>query len=305
MTAADNRVIAVVGPTATGKSDLAVALAQRLDGEVINADSMQLYAGMDIGTAKLPPDERGGIEHHLLDIWPIRKSAAVAEYQVLARLAIAAIQDRGRVPVLVGGSGLYLRGALDNLDFPGESPEIRARLYAELEQLGPEPLHARLAEQDPLAAAAILASNGRRIVRALEVIELTGAPFTARMPAFESIYDTVQIGLDRDDLDDRVELRVHRMMALGFLDEIRALLPRGLRTGPTAGKALGYAQLLACLDDTGAVVGDVDEAVEQTIRGTRRFVRRQRSWFRRDPRVHWLDAADPRLLDTSLSTLKA
>ncbi|MFN2560268.1 MAG: tRNA (adenosine(37)-N6)-dimethylallyltransferase MiaA [Jatrophihabitans sp.] len=305
MSVADNRVIAVVGPTAAGKSDLAVALADRLDGEVVNADSMQLYAGMDIGTAKLPSDERRGVEHHLLDIWPIGKSAAVAEYQVLARLAIAAIQDRGRVPVLVGGSGLYLRGALDNLDFPGESPEIRARLYAELQQLGPETLHARLAEQDPLAAAAILASNGRRIVRALEVIELTGAPFTARMPAFESIYDTVQIGLDRDDLDERVELRVHRMMALGFLGEIRALLPRGLRTSPTAGKALGYAQLLACLDDAGDVVGNVDEAVEQTIRGTRRFVRRQRSWFRRDPRVHWLDAADPRLLDTALSTLKA
>jgi tRNA dimethylallyltransferase len=300
---ADNRVIAVVGPTATGKSDLAVALAQRLDGEVVNADSMQLYVGMDIGTAKLPPDERGGVEHHLFDIWPIRKSAAVAEYQVLARLAIAAIHDRGRVPVLVGGSGLYLRGALDNLDFPGESPEIRGRLYAELEQHGPEPLHARLAEQDPLAAAAILASNGRRIVRALEVIELTGAPFTARMPAFESIYDTVQIGLDRNDLDERVELRVHRMMALGLLDEIRALLPSGLRESPTAGKALGYAQLLACIDESGAVAGNLDEAVEQTIRATRRFVRRQRSWFRRDPRVHWLDAADSGLLDVALSTL--
>jgi tRNA dimethylallyltransferase len=303
MSVADKRVIAVVGPTATGKSDLAVALAQRIDGEVINADSMQLYAGMDIGTAKLPPEERGDIEHHLLDIWPIRKSAAVAEYQVLARLAIAAIQDRGRVPVLVGGSGLYLRGALDNLDFPGESPEIRGRLYAELEQHGPEPLHARLAEQDPLAAAAILASNGRRIVRALEVIELTGAPFTARMPAFESIYDTVQIGLDRDDLDERVERRVHGMMALGFVDEIRGLLASGLRESPTAGKALGYAQLLACIDDAGAVIGDLDEAVEQTVRGTRRFVRRQRSWFRRDPRVHWLDASDPRLLDAALSTL--
>jgi tRNA dimethylallyltransferase len=298
-----SRVVAVVGPTATGKSELAVALAQRLDGEVINADSMQLYAGMDIGTAKLPRAEQGGIEHHLLDIWPIGKSAAVAEYQVLARLAIAAIQDRGRVPILVGGSGLYLRGALDKLDFPGESPEIRARLYAELDERGPEPLHARLAELDPLAAAAILASNGRRIVRALEVIELTGAPFTARMPGFESIYDTVQIGLDRDDLDERVEQRVHRMMAQGFVDEIRGLLPAGLRESPTAGKALGYAQLLACLDDTGGVVGDLDDAVEQTVRGTRRFVRRQRSWFRRDPRVHWLDAGDPRLLDAALSTL--
>jgi tRNA dimethylallyltransferase len=299
----DGRVIAVVGPTATGKSDLAVALAQRLDGEVINADSMQLYAGMDIGTAKLPPGERGGVEHHLLDIWPIAKSAAVAEYQVLARLAIAAIHDRGRLPILVGGSGLYLRGALDHLEFPGESPAIRSRLYAELADAGPAALHARLAEQDPLAAAAILPTNGRRIVRALEVIELTGRPFTARMPGFESIYDVVQIGLDRSDLDERVARRVHRMMALGFVDEVCGLLPAGLRDSPTAGKALGYAQLLAVLDDAGEVVGDLDEAVDQTIRGTRRFVRRQRSWFRRDPRIRWLDAAEDRLVEAALSIL--
>lgn len=301
---ADGKVIAVVGPTATGKSELAVALAQRLDGEVINADSMQLYAGMDIGTAKLPVDERGGIEHHLLDVWPVTKSAAVAEYQVLARVAIAAIHDRGKVPIMVGGSGLYVRGALDQLDFPGESPELRRRLYAELAEVGPAKLHARLAEQDPLAAAAILPTNGRRIVRALEVIELTGRPFTARMPGFESVYDTVQIGLDRADLDGRVAQRVHRMMTLGFLDEVRRLLPAGLRDSPTAGKALGYAQLLAVLDDAGAVVGDLDEAVEQTIRGTRRFVRRQRSWFRRDPRIHWLDGTDDRLVEAALSTLE-
>jgi tRNA dimethylallyltransferase len=301
----DERVVAVVGPTATGKSDLAVELARRLDGEVINADSMQLYVGMNIGTAKLTVDEQHGVEHHLLDIWPIPKSAAVAEYQVLARLAIAAIQDRGRLPILVGGSGLYLRGALDKLEFPGESPVIRARLYDELDSLGPAALHARLAEQDPLAAAAILPSNGRRIVRALEVIELTGAPFTARMPGFESIYDCVQIGLDRDDLDDRVERRVHRMMELGFVDEIRGLLPAGLRDSPTAGKALGYGQLLACLDDAGEVVADLDDAVEQTIRATRRFVRRQRSWFRRDPRVHWLDATKPDLVDEALRILDA
>jgi tRNA dimethylallyltransferase len=294
----------VVGPTATGKSDLAVALAQRLDGEIVNADSMQLYAGMDIGTAKLPPAERGGIEHHLLDVWPIGKSAAVAEYQQLARTAIAAVHARGRLPILVGGSGLYLRGALDRLDFPGESPEIRARLYAELHDVGAERLHARLAAADPEAAAAILPTNGRRIVRALEVIELTGAPFSARMPGFESIYDLVQLGLDRPDLDERVEQRVHRMLALGFLDEVRRLLPAGLRESPTAGKALGYAQLLAVLDDDGRIVGDLDEAVEQTIRGTRRFVRRQRSWFRRDPRVHWLDAADPDLLARAVSTLE-
>jgi tRNA dimethylallyltransferase len=300
---AEPRVIAVVGPTATGKSDLAVALAQRLDGEIVNADSMQLYDGMDIGTAKLPPDHRGGIPHHLLDVWPISKSAAVAEYQQLARAAIGEIHARGRVPILVGGSGLYLRGALDRLEFPGESPQIRARLYAELAEAGPETLHRRLAAADPAAAAAILASNGRRIVRALEVIELTGRPFTATMPGFESIYDTVQVGLDRDDLDERVALRVHAMMAAGLLDEVRALLPRGLRASPTAGKALGYAQLLGCLDRDGEPIGDLGAAIEATIRATRRFVRRQRSWFRRDPRIRWFDAAADGLIANVANTL--
>lgn len=297
------RVVAVVGPTATGKSDLAVAIAQEIGGEIVNADSMQLYAGMDVGTAKLPPDERGGIEHHLLDIWSLEQSAAVAQYQILARLAIAAIHARGRIPVIVGGSGLYLRGALDKLDFPGEDPGIRARLYAELDEMGPQKLHDRLQERDPVAAAVILPSNGRRIARALEVIELTGRPFMARMPAFESIYDTVQLGLDRNDLDERVDLRVHRMIELGLIDEVAALLPKGLRASPTAGKALGYQQLLAVMDDGGAVVGDLDEAIEQTVRGTLRFVRRQRRWFRRDPRVNWLDAASPDVLDRALRTL--
>jgi tRNA dimethylallyltransferase len=299
----DGRVAAVVGPTATGKSDIAVALAERLDAEIINADSMQLYAGMDIGTAKLTVEERRDVPHHLLGIWPITKSAAVAEYQALARQTIADVQQRGRMPILVGGSGLYLRGALDHLDFPGESAPIRARLYEELAARGPQALHARLADRDPAAAAAILPSNGRRIVRALEVIELTGAPFTARMPGFESVYDTVQIGLDRADLDERVDQRVHRMMARGFLDEVRALLPHGLRDSPTAGKALGYAQLLACLDDAGNMVGDLDEALAQTVRATRRFVRRQRSWFRRDPRVHWLDGSAADLADQALRIL--
>ncbi len=218
---ADQPVLAVVGPTATGKSQLAVALAQRLDGEIVNADSMQLYAGMDIGTAKLPTGERQGVPHHLLDIWPIRKSAAVAEYQALARTTIAEIHGRARLPILVGGSGLYLRGALDHLEFPGESPEIRSRLYAELHAVGAPALHTRLATLDAAAAASILPSNGRRIVRALEVIELTGGPFVASMPAFESVYDCVQIGLDRDDLDDRVEQRVHAMMAAGFFATAR------------------------------------------------------------------------------------
>jgi tRNA dimethylallyltransferase len=288
--------VAVVGPTATGKSELAVALASDLGGEVINADSMQLYAGMDIGTAKLSPAQRGGIEHHLLDVWPIAKSAAVAEYQALARAAIAEVHGRNRVPVLVGGSGLYLRATLDRLEFPGESPDIRARLYGELAASGPGRLHTRLAGLDPAAAAAILPTNGRRIVRALEVIELTGRPFTATMPGFDSVYDCTQIGLDRDDLDERVRARVNRMMAAGFLDEVRSLLPRGLRHSPTAGKAIGYAQLLDCLDDAGQVCRDLEPAVAATIRATHRFVRRQRSWFRRDPRVRWLDAAAPELL---------
>jgi tRNA dimethylallyltransferase len=299
-------VVAVVGPTATGKSDLAVAVARGIGGEVVNADSMQLYEGMDIGTAKLAPDERGGIPHHLLDVWPIAKSAAVAEYQAMAREQIAAIAARGAVPILVGGSGLYVRGALDRLDFPGESPAIRAGLYAALADFGPQALHARLAERDPLAAAAILPTNGRRIVRALEVIELTGRPFTARMPGFESVYPALaQVGLDRDDLDERVEMRVHRMVAQGLVEEIRALLPHGLRDSPTAGKALGYAQFLTCLDDAGAEVGDLAAAAEATVRATRRFVRRQRSWFRRDPRVRWFDAAAGGLTDEVLRTLKA
>jgi len=288
-------VVAVVGPTATGKSDVAVALATQLDGEIVNADSMQLYVGMDIGTAKLPPAQRGGVTHHLLDVWPIAKSAAVAEYQALARATIADIHARSHLPVLVGGSGLYLRGALDRLEFPGESPDIRARLYGELTAGGPGRLHTRLAALDPAAAAAILPTNGRRIVRALEVIELTGRPFTATMPGFESIYHCTQIGLDRDDLDERVAQRVHAMMARGLLDEVRGLLPAGLRESPTAGKALGYAQLLDCLDDDGEVRRDLAPAVEATIRATRRFARRQRSWFRRDPRVRWLDAAAPDL----------
>jgi len=296
-------VVAVVGPTATGKSDLAVALAERLDGEIVNADSMQLYAGMDIGTAKLPLEARRSVPHHLLDVWPISKSAAVAAYQQLARAAIAEIRMRRRVPILVGGSGLYLRGALDRLEFPGESPDIRARLYAELEHAGAPALHARLATLDATAAASILPTNGRRIVRALEVIELTGRPFIATMPGFESVYDCVHLGLDRDDLDERVEQRVARMMATGFLDEVRGLLPSGLRDSPTAGKALGYAQLLGCLDDGGRVVGDLDEAVAGTVRATRRFVRRQRSWFRRDPRIRWFDAATPDVLQRLLAAL--
>jgi tRNA dimethylallyltransferase len=296
-------VLAIVGPTATGKSDLAIALAQALDGEIVNADSMQLYVGLDVGTAKLPPAHRGGIPHHLLDVWPLAKSAAVAEYQQLARTEIDRLHARQVLPILVGGSGLYLRAALDHLDFPGESPAVRARLYAELEQVGPESLHNRLAERDPAAAEAILPSNGRRIVRALEVIELTGGPFIARMPAFDAVYPTTQLGLDRTDLDTRVDGRLDAMASAGLVEEIARLLPLGLRDSPTAGKALGYAQVLTVLDDDGDVVGDLPAALEQAKRATRRFVRRQRSWFRRDPRVQWLDGAATDLVDQARRAL--
>ncbi|MEV6782318.1 tRNA (adenosine(37)-N6)-dimethylallyltransferase MiaA [Streptomyces sp. NPDC051098] len=283
------RVIAVVGPTAAGKSDLGVFLAQQLGGEVVNADSMQLYRGMDIGTAKLTPEERGGVRHHLLDIWDVTEAASVAEYQRLARAEIDRLLAAGRTPVLVGGSGLYVRGAIDALEFPGTDPLIRARLEDELIEFGPGALHARLAAADPGAGKAILPSNGRRIVRALEVIEITGRPFTANLPGHDAVYDTVQIGVDveRPELDERIALRVDRMWEAGLVDEVRALEAQGLREGRTASRALGYQQVLT------ALVGECteQEARTETVRATKRFARRQDSWFRRDPRVHWLSGA--------------
>jgi tRNA dimethylallyltransferase len=294
-------VIAVIGPTATGKTALGIAIAQRVGGEVVNADSMQLYDGMDVGTAKAPIADQGGVRHHLLDVWPLGKTAAAADYQVLARERIADIQSRGAVPVFVGGSGLYLRAALDPLEFPGESPAVRARLEAELAEIGCAALHERLRAVDGESAAGILPSNGRRIVRALEVLEVTGRPYRATLPSYESLYDVAYIGLDRADLDERVAMRVQAMMAAGFVQEVRDLLPKGLRAAPTAAKALGYAQLLAVLDDAGGIVGDLDGAVQHTIARTRRFVRRQRSWFRRDPRIAWLDGAESGLLDRALA----
>ena len=281
-----SRVIAVVGPTAAGKSDLGVFLAQRLGGEVVNADSMQLYRGMDIGTAKLTPEERRGVPHHLLDIWDVTAAASVAEYQRLARARIDALLADGRWPILVGGSGLYVLGAVDNLEFPGTDPEIRARLEEELTLRGSGALHARLAAADPEAAHAILPSNGRRIVRALEVIEITGKPFTANLPGHDAVYDTVQIGVDvaRPELDERIARRVDRMWDAGLVEEVRALEAQGLREGRTASRALGYQQVLAAL----AGQCTMDEARAETVRATKRFARRQDSWFRRDPRVHWL-----------------
>jgi tRNA dimethylallyltransferase len=291
-------VIAVVGPTAAGKSDLAVELALRLGGEVVNADSMQLYRGMDVGTAKLTMDERRGVPHHLLDVWDVTQTASVAEYQRAAREAIAEIGARRRVPLLVGGSGLYVRAVLDDLEFPGTDPELRVRLESELAEAGPAVLHARLAERDPAAAASILPSNGRRIVRALEVIEMTGRPFTASMPSYDDAEDAAQIGLavPRPELDQRIAVRVHRMWAAGLVDEVRRLEPYGLRDGRTASRALGYAQVLRFLSGEWSE----EQAREETVRATRRFARRQESWFRRDPRVRWIpyDAPVEQALDT-------
>ncbi|MEV0259741.1 tRNA (adenosine(37)-N6)-dimethylallyltransferase MiaA [Streptomyces sp. NPDC050617] len=283
------RVIAVVGPTAAGKSDLGVAIARRLGGEVVNADSMQLYRGMDIGTAKLTVEERQGVVHRLLDIWDVKEAASVAEYQRLARAEIDRLLAEGRTPVLVGGSGLYIKGAIDVLDFPGTDPAVRARLEGELERDGSGALHARLAAADPAAARAILPGNGRRIVRALEVIEITGRPFTANLPGHEAAYDTLQIGVDvdRPELDERIALRVDRMWEAGLVDEVRELERVGLREGRTSSRALGYQQVLAHL------AGECTEeaARAETVRATKRFARRQDSWFRRDPRVHWLSGA--------------
>ncbi|WP_439081981.1 tRNA (adenosine(37)-N6)-dimethylallyltransferase MiaA [Streptomyces sp. WL006] len=284
------RVITVVGPTAAGKSDLGVFLAQRLDGEVINADSMQLYRGMDIGTAKLTLPERDGVPHRLLDIWDVTEAASVAEYQRLARREIDRLLAEGRTPILVGGSGLYVKGAIDALEFPGTDPAIRARLEAELAGNGPGALHARLAAADPAAARAILPGNGRRIVRALEVIEITGKPFTANLPGEKPVYEAVQIGVDvdRPELDDRIARRVDRMWEAGLVDEVRALEGAGLREGLTASRALGYQQVLA------ALAGECTEgdARAETVRATKRFARRQDSWFRRDTRVVWLGGGD-------------
>jgi tRNA dimethylallyltransferase len=294
-------VVAVVGPTAAGKSELGVDLARRLGGEVVNADSMQLYAGMDIGTAKLTAAERRGVPHHLLDVWDVRATASVAEYQRLARATVAEIHARGATPILVGGSGLYLRAVLDDMRFPGTDADVRARLEGELAAAGPAALHERLAALDPAAAARILPGNGRRIVRALEVVELTGEPFTASLPEPRYVLPAVQVGLEvpRDVLDARIDARVDAMWAAGLVQEVEALAGRGLREGLTASRALGYAQVLRALDGE----WDLDAARAETARATRRFARRQASWFGRDPRVHRLPFDDPRLLDAALEAV--
>jgi tRNA dimethylallyltransferase len=280
-----NRLVAVVGATAVGKSDFAVDHAIEHDGEIVNADSMQLYRGMDVGTAKLTLEERRGVIHHLLDIWPVTRTATLVEYQQRALAAIDDIHARGRLPIVVGGSGMYVHAVVDEWDIPGTDPEVRATLEADLAAVGPEVLHQRLAAADPAAAIAILPTNGRRVVRALEVVAMRGS-FSAQLPTFEPRAGLELIGLRvrRDELDARIGHRVDRMWADGFVDEVRALEAEGLRDGLTASRALGYAQVLAFL------AGECTEQVarDETVRATRRFARRQESWFNRDPRVGWI-----------------
>jgi len=295
-------IVAVVGATAAGKSDLALDLAERLGGEIVNTDAMQVYRGMDIGTAKLPVSERRGIPHHLLDLLDVTQALTVAQFQRWARDVIADCRARAVVPVLVGGSALYTRAILDAFDFPGTDAEVRARYSAELAATGAEALHRRLAEVDPDAAAGIIASNGRRIVRALEVVELTGRPFAASLPAPAYVDPaTVQIGvdIDRPALDARISARVDRMWDQGFVAEVGELAGRGLRQGLTANRALGYRQVLAHLD------GEVTEteAREQTVTATRRFARRQDSWFRKDERVTWVAHDDRARVDRALAAI--
>ncbi|MGA8548580.1 MAG: tRNA (adenosine(37)-N6)-dimethylallyltransferase MiaA [Mycobacterium sp.] len=293
------RPLAIVGPTGTGKSQLALDVAERLDAEIVNADAMQFYRGMDIGTAKLPVAQRRGIPHHQLDVLDVTETATVARYQTAAADDIEAIAARGKVPVLVGGSMLYIQSLLDDWSFPTTDPAVRAKWEQRLAEIGVDRLHAELAARDPTAAASILPTDGRRIVRALEVVELTGRPFAASAPTIGTPrWDTVIIGLDcgTELLDERLARRTDTMFDDGLVDEVVSLLDRGLRNGVTASRALGYAQVIADLD----AGGNGDAAREPTFIGTRRYVRRQRSWFRRDHRIQWLDAGASDNADAAL-----
>jgi len=296
-------VVAVVGPTASGKTDLSLDLAERLGGEIVNTDAMQVYRGMDIGTAKLPPGQRREITHHLLDTLTVRDPATVAEFQGWAREVVDRLREVGVPPVLVGGSALYTRAVLDRFEFPGTDPVVRRGLEDELERHGSGVLHQRLAEVDPEAASRIIAANGRRIVRALEVVAITGRPFSASLPRLEYFYDDAhQIGvrIDRPTLDERIGRRVDLMFADGFVEEVERLLAEGLAEGRTAGRAIGYREVAAYL--RGELT--LDEATEQTKTATRRFARRQDSWFTKDPRITWVDWDDPDRVEKALAAVE-
>jgi tRNA dimethylallyltransferase len=282
------KTIAIVGPTAVGKTDLSLDVAQRLDAEVVNADSMQLYRGMDIGTAKVPVAQRRGIAHHMLDVLNIAQEASVAMYQQQAREVIAQIHQRGRVAVVVGGSGLFVQGLLDDLQFPGSDSTLRERLQREADEFGAQYMYQRLVQVAPDAAQHVLSTNVRRVIRALEVFELTGKAPKTSLQQLDEVIPSVRIGLtrSREDLDNRIAVRVQDMWQQGFVEEVAGLDALGLRSAKTASKALGYQQILS------AFAGHIsmDQARADTVTGTRRFVRRQESWFRRDSRIQWLDA---------------
>ncbi|WP_256020337.1 tRNA (adenosine(37)-N6)-dimethylallyltransferase MiaA [uncultured Corynebacterium sp.] len=284
--------VAIVGPTASGKSSLSLALAHELEGEIVNVDSMQLYRGMDIGTAKLPLAERQGIPHHLLDIWEVTKTASVAEYQQRAVETVEEISNRGKLPILVGGSMLYMQSLVDAWQFPPTDPEVRGRYESLLKEIGIDRLHAQLAAVDPVAASIIEDRDPRRTVRALEVIELTGKPFQASQPPKNAPtrWGTRMIGLETTPewLNPRIAQRTDAMFEQGLIDEIHRLVGQGLVKDSTAGRAIGYAQGLGVID--GHLT--IDEACEDTKLRTRRYVRRQKSWFRRDKRITWIDAAN-------------
>ncbi len=289
------KTIVICGATATGKSDLAVSLAQEIGAEIINADSMQIYKGMDIGTAKLSPADRGGIEHHMLDILAVTQDSTVAWYQELARKSVTAIHGRGKHAIIVGGTGLYIKSILDDLNFPDTDADVRQKLTEEAKEFGIVQLFQRLEQLDPAAAAAIDRQNERRVIRALEVIEITGKPFTANLPREDSsLYpDALQFGLvmDRAELGERVEARVDRMWEAGFVAEVDRLIDAGITQATTARRALGYAQIIAMRS------GDISEdlAIEETKRATRQYVRRQETWFSRDARINWISPTQPRL----------
>ncbi len=290
-----SKVIVICGATATGKSDIAIEVAQEIGAEVINADSMQLYRGMDIGTAKLTVEERKGIPHHLLDVLDVSEDSTVAWYQEQARAAITEIHGRGKDAVIVGGTGLYIKAILDDLNFPDTDPEVRAKLEAELAEFGAAALFTRLEELDPAAALAIDRANTRRVIRALEVIEITGMPFTANLPREDSSRypDALQFGLvmDREHLRERIDQRVDRMWDAGFVDEVDRLISQGIGNGSTAQRALGYAQIIAMRSGTMTE----EEAKEDTKRASRQYARRQETWFSRDARIQWVAQHQPRL----------
>ena len=303
------KLIAVVGPTGAGKSALAIEIAKHIiyrggQAEILNCDSMQFYRGMDVGTAKLTMAERQGIVHHLFDFLEITDESTAAEYQLIARPLILDLQARGITPILVGGSMLYVAAVLNTFEFPARDDVLRAQLEQDLIEHGPHEMHRRLKAIDPIAASRIIPENGRRSVRALEIVTLTGEPFAAALPDVPEDWQPVlEIGIngDREDLRARLETRVHKMWAVGLIDEVKALEPKGIRAGKTSSAAIGYTQALKQIDREMTEA----EAIADTVRLTQKYARRQMSWFRRDQRIQWLDYQDPQATQKALALVDA